>query len=86
MDFPPFLSFFKTILPKTRISQQLLQKCFLALSISLLLFTLICTKTLALLPEKTKKVMIPRLTKLGLTLEQISEIVELSIEEVKNVV
>ena len=30
--------------------------------------------------------MIPRLTKLGLTLEQISEIVELSIEEVKNVV
>ena len=63
-----------------------MQKCFLALSISLLLFTLICTKTLALLPEKTKKVMIPRLTKLGLTLEQISEIVELSIEEVKNVV
>ena len=36
--------------------------------------------------EKTKKVMIPRLTKLGVTLEQISEIVELSIEEVKNVV
>jgi hypothetical protein len=36
--------------------------------------------------EKTKKVMIPRLTKLGLTPEQISEIVELSIEEVKNVV
>ena len=29
--------------------------------------------------------MIPRLIKLGLTVEQISEIVELSIEEVKNV-
>ena len=29
--------------------------------------------------------MIPRLIQLGLTIEQISEIVELSIEEVKNV-
>jgi hypothetical protein len=35
--------------------------------------------------EKTKKKMIPRLIKLGLTVEQISEIVELSIEEIKNV-
>lgn len=34
--------------------------------------------------EKTKKKMVPRLIKLGLTIEQISEIVELSVEEVKN--
>jgi len=51
MNFSHFLAVFKTILPRTGLYQQLLQKSFLALSISLLLFTLIGTKTLALLPS-----------------------------------
>ncbi|MEB3148612.1 MAG: hypothetical protein VKL60_06275 [Sphaerospermopsis sp.] len=38
-----------------------------------------------IIEDKTKRKMIPRLITLGLTIEQVSEALELSVEEVKNV-